>query len=80
MVGKQSAKSSVHTSPRQRNSPLKKEEGKDSRIRKRSRASVAIDIESDSDSQMQKREKLVTSISLSLSLSQIHHDCTSLVS
>ncbi|MCO5564146.1 hypothetical protein L7F22_017802 [Adiantum nelumboides] len=38
------AETSVHTSPRQRNSPLKRGEG-DSRIRKRSRASTAIDIE-----------------------------------
>ncbi|MCO5551993.1 hypothetical protein L7F22_005501 [Adiantum nelumboides] len=45
------AETSVHTSPRQRNSPLKRGEG-DSRIRKRSRASAAIDIESDSDSKM----------------------------
>ncbi|MCO5577808.1 hypothetical protein L7F22_031641 [Adiantum nelumboides] len=51
------AETSVHTSPHQRNSPLKRGEG-DSRIRKRSRASTAIDIESDSDSKMHKREKL----------------------
>ncbi|MCO5608809.1 hypothetical protein L7F22_063026 [Adiantum nelumboides] len=51
------AETSIHTSPRQRNSPLKRGEG-DSRIRKRSRASAAIDIESDSDSKMHKREKL----------------------
>ncbi|MCO5576807.1 hypothetical protein L7F22_030627 [Adiantum nelumboides] len=52
-----SAEISVHTSPRQRNSPLKRGEG-DIKIRKRSRAFVAIDIESDSDSKMHKREKL----------------------
>ncbi|MCO5550386.1 hypothetical protein L7F22_003870 [Adiantum nelumboides] len=51
------AETSVHTSPRQRNSPLKRRED-DSRIRKRSRASTAIDIESDSESKMHKREKL----------------------
>ncbi|MCO5613195.1 hypothetical protein L7F22_067471 [Adiantum nelumboides] len=51
------AETSVHTSPRQRNSPLKRGEG-NSRIRKRSRAFAAIDIESDSDSKMHKREKL----------------------
>ncbi|MCO5613296.1 hypothetical protein L7F22_067572 [Adiantum nelumboides] len=51
------AETSVHTSPSQRNSPLKRGEG-DNRIRKRSRASAAIDIESDSDSKMHKREKL----------------------
>ncbi|MCO5599998.1 hypothetical protein L7F22_054106 [Adiantum nelumboides] len=51
------AETSVHTSPRKRNSPLKRGEG-DSRIRKQSRASVIIDIESDSDSKMHKREKL----------------------
>ncbi|MCO5597072.1 hypothetical protein L7F22_051146 [Adiantum nelumboides] len=51
------AETSIHTSPRQHNSPLKRGEG-DSRIRKRSRASAAIDIESDSDSKMHKREKL----------------------
>ncbi|MCO5560154.1 hypothetical protein L7F22_013761 [Adiantum nelumboides] len=51
------AETSVHTSPRQRNSPLKRGEG-NSKICKRSRASAAIDIESDSDSKMHKREKL----------------------
>ncbi|MCO5556150.1 hypothetical protein L7F22_009694 [Adiantum nelumboides] len=51
------AETSVHTSPRQRNSPLKRGEG-DSKIRKRSRASAAIDIESDSDLKMHKREKM----------------------
>ncbi|MCO5595723.1 hypothetical protein L7F22_049769 [Adiantum nelumboides] len=51
------AETSVHTSLRQRNSPLKRGEG-DSRICKRSKASIAIDIESDSDSKMHKREKL----------------------
>ncbi|MCO5600434.1 hypothetical protein L7F22_054547 [Adiantum nelumboides] len=51
------AETSIHTSPRQRNSPLKRGDG-DSRIRKRSRASAAIDIDSDSDSKMHKREKL----------------------
>ncbi|MCO5602663.1 hypothetical protein L7F22_056799 [Adiantum nelumboides] len=48
---------SVHTSPRQCNSPLKRGEG-NSRIRKQSRAFAAIDIESDSNSKMHKREKL----------------------
>ncbi|MCO5587115.1 hypothetical protein L7F22_041062 [Adiantum nelumboides] len=52
-----SAETSVYTSPRQRNSPLKRGEG-DNRIRKRSKASAAIDIESDSDLKMHKREKL----------------------
>ncbi|MCO5593672.1 hypothetical protein L7F22_047688 [Adiantum nelumboides] len=52
MVGADTgAETSFHTSPRQRNSPLKRGEG-DNRIRKRSRASTAIDIESDSDSKM----------------------------
>ncbi|MCO5577940.1 hypothetical protein L7F22_031777 [Adiantum nelumboides] len=49
------AETSVHTSPRQRNSPLKRGEG-DIRIRKWSRASAAIDIESDSDSKMHKKD------------------------
>ncbi|MCO5613269.1 hypothetical protein L7F22_067545 [Adiantum nelumboides] len=48
------AETSVHTSPHQRNSPLKCGEG-NYRIRKWSRASTAIDIESDSDSKMHKR-------------------------
>ncbi|MCO5568174.1 hypothetical protein L7F22_021870 [Adiantum nelumboides] len=51
------AETSVHTSSRQRNSPLKRGKG-DSRIRKQSKASTAIDIESDLDSKMHKREKL----------------------
>ncbi|MCO5600573.1 hypothetical protein L7F22_054687 [Adiantum nelumboides] len=58
---------SIHTSLRKRNSPLKRGEG-DSRIRKRSRASAAIDIKSDPDSKMHKREKLAMTTQEAVSL------------